>query len=358
MSAAREGTPELPQPSGTGLGAVVGQNVVLRALGQAIERARLPHALLFSGPEGVGKATTALLLAQALNCRVAGPRDACGTCTSCSKIARGIHPDFYWLAPTPRNIKIAQVREVIGAAGYRPHEGLRRVVVIDGAHTMQGAAQNAFLKTLEEPPPSTSIILVTHAPGTLLPTVRSRCQTLRFSPVGQEAVRAYLEQQMDMPPAEARLRAALTPGSIGSALALDIEAYGSLLDTVVEALRLSQGGGGGVVAAADSLANAGHGEVATQRAASTLRIGRDVLRDLLVVTTQANADLVNAEQREAWLAWSAEVTSDGVVEALRALNVGIERFTTGITPNIKMALEQTLVEVGRALAGVPGRTSA
>jgi len=358
MSASKETATELPRPIGSGLSAVVGQEIVQQALQRAIERSRLPHALLFTGPQGVGKATTALLLAQALNCRASGPVDTCGECISCSKIARGIHPDVMWIAPTPRIIRIEQIREAITAIGYRPHEGKRRVVIVDEAHAMQGPAQNAFLKTLEEPPASTSIVLVTPAPGSLLPTVQSRCQTLRFSPIGQETVREYLEQQMQMPAEEARLRAALTPGSIGGALALDLDDYGALLETVVEALRLCQHGGGGVVAAADSLASAGHGETATQRAASTLRIGRDVLRDLLVVTTRADgAGLVNSAQRDAWIAWGREVDSDGVIEALQALNVGIERFTTGITPNIKMAMEQTLVEIGGALAGTGQRAA-
>jgi len=358
MSAAKETATELPRPIGTGFSAVVGQEIVLQALQRAIERERLPHALLFAGPQGVGKATTALLLAQALNCQVAGPVDTCGECVSCSKIARGIHPDVVWIAPVPRIIKIGQIRELISAIGYRPHEGKRRIVILDDAHAMQGPAQNAFLKTLEEPPASTSIILVTPAPGSLLPTVQSRCQTLRFSPVGQDIVRDYLERQMELPAEEARLRAALTPGSIGGALALDLDAYEALLETVVEALRLCQHGGGGVVAAADSLASAGHGETATQRAASTLRIGRDVLRDLLVVTTQAEgAALVNSAQRDAWVAWGREVDSDGVIDALQALNTGIERFTTGIQPNIKMAMEQTLIEIGGALASA-GRRAA
>ncbi len=358
MSPAKETESGLPLPIGSGLDAVVGQEIVLQALRRAIERDRLPHALLFSGAQGIGKATTALLLAQALNCPVAGPVDTCGECISCSKIARGIHPDVVWVAPMPRIIKIGQIRELIAAVGYRPHEGQRRVIVIDNAHAMQGPAQNAFLKTLEEPPPSTTIVLVTPAPGSLLPTVQSRCQTLRFSPVGQEVVREYLEQQMELPAEEARLRAALTPGSIGGALALDLDAYGALLETVVEALRLCQHGGGGVVAAADSLASSGHGETATQRAASTLRIGRDVLRDLLVVTTQADgADLVNSAKREAWVAWASEVNSDGVINALQALNVGIERFTTGIQPNIKMAMEQTLIEIGGALASTGQRAA-
>jgi len=369
MSDTKEPATELPRPVGSGLGAVVGQGIVMRALRRAIERDRLPHALLFSGPQGVGKATTALLLAQALNCRVAGPVDTCGECVSCSKIGRGIHPDILWIAPMPRVIKVGQItprpnspippaRTVTSFVGLAPYEGRKKVIVIRGAHAMNETAQNVLLKTLEEPPPSSILVLTTMAPGSLLPTVVSRCQTLRFSPVGQETVREYLEQQMQLPAEEARLRAALTPGSIGGALALDLDAYGTLLETVVGALRLSQHGGGGVVAAADSLAGSGHGETATQRAASTLRIGRDVLRDLLVVTSQAEGtDLVNSSQREAWVAWARDLDSEGVIDALQALNVGIERFTTGIQPNIKMALEQTLIEVGSALAGAGQRAA-
>ena len=105
MSAAKEDATDLPRPIGNGLAAVVGQEIVLQALQRAIGRDRLSHALLFAGPQGVGKATTALLLAQALNCQTAGPVDACGECVSCSKIARGIHPDVVWNAPSPRIIK-------------------------------------------------------------------------------------------------------------------------------------------------------------------------------------------------------------------------------------------------------------
>jgi DNA polymerase-3 subunit delta' len=369
MSADQETEILAPTPIGHGMSAVVGQTVVLTALHTAIERGRLPHALLFTGPEGVGKATTALLLAQAVNCAAAGPSDACGECPSCSRIARGIHPDVLWVAPDPKIIRIGQItprpgsplpplRTVTQFLGYTPYEGNRRVVVIDGAHAMQAPAQNALLKTLEEPPASALLILVTHAPGVLLPTVLSRCQSLRFARVGQDAVRQYLEERLDQPPEEARLRAALTAGSIGNALTLDLDAYATLLETVVEALRMSQSGGGGVVAAADTLANAGYGETATQRAASVLRVGRDVLRDLLVVAAGAeSAGLVNATQREAWVAWAREVDDEGVIAALRALNTGVERFTTGIQPNIKMALEQTLIEVGAGLARAPKRVT-
>ncbi|NKB87329.1 MAG: DNA polymerase III subunit delta' [Acidobacteria bacterium] len=354
----------LPTPPAAGFDGIVGQSVVIRALQQAMERDRLHHALLLAGPEGIGKATTALVLAQALNCGAGGPRQACGTCVSCGKIARGLHPDVLWVGPDPKSIRVRQItprsqspvpagQTVTVFVGYTPYEGNRRVVVIDAAHTMNPEAQNALLKTLEEPPPSTTLVLVTAAPRALLPTVLSRCQELRLSRIGRDALCAYLETEHEMPADEARLRAALTPGSIGKALALDIESYTGVLEAVVECLRMTQSGGGGVVAAAETLANLGDGETATQRAASVLRVARDVMRDLLVVSTGANADLVNAEQREAWVAWAAEVDSEQVVAALRAINDGIERFTTGIQPNIKMAFERTLVQVGESLSPGP-----
>jgi DNA polymerase-3 subunit delta' len=277
--------------------------------------------------------------------------DACGRCASCDRIARGIHPDVLWSAPSPRFIDIGTIRQLSKAVGYAPHEGRRRVVVIDDAQAMKPPAQNAFLKTLEEPPASSLIILVTPTPGSLLATVRSRCQSLRFSPVPLPQVREYLERHQQMDAGEARLRASLAPGSIGAAIAVDLDAYARLLEIVVDALRLASAGGGGIVAAADELAGAGAGETATQRAASTLFAARDVLRDLLVVSSGADLNtLVNIDRIEAWRAWAAEVDPGGVAEALGAVNAGIERLVgPGIQPNIKMSLERTLIDVFRAL---------
>lgn len=325
---------------------------MVAALRSALGRGRLPHALLFGGPNGVGKATCAGILTQAVNCRESGPLDACGRCVPCRKISRGLHPDVMWVAPAPREIKIAQTRAVADQLAYRPHEGVRRVVVIDEAHRMNAAAQNALLKTLEEPPGNALLVLVSSAPRGLLQTVRSRCQSLAFSPVPQPAVRSYLESTHAMSSSEAQLRAALAPGSIGAALAINPEAYTKLLEAVVSALRLAQAGGAGVIAAADSLAALGSGETATQKAAATLVVGRDVLRDLLVVATGAEqATLVNAEQLEAWQAWAAELDPEAVAAALGAISAGIERITGPIQPNIKLALEKTLFEVGDALEG-------
>ena len=352
----RENAP--PRAAGFGFAAIVGQPATLKALQQALSSDRLPHALLFAGPPGVGKATIAGVLSQALNCPVAGPTDACGTCVSCSKISRGLHPDVLWVRPEPRQIKIGRIRKVNAAVGYAPHEARRRVVVIDEAHTMNDSAQNAFLKTLEEPPASSTLILVTSAPGSLLPTVRSRCQSLRLGPVPLPAVREHLERALAMDPTEARLRASLTPGSLGGALALDLDAYAKLLEQVVHALRLAQSGGAGVVTAAEALAGLGHGDTATQKAISTLEVARDVFRDLLVVASGADeSTLVNAAQTDTWQAWARELTPDATAAALASLNEGIDRLGGRPQPSVRLSLEHTLFGLAEALEDSAARAT-
>src|SRR5262245_20269333 len=169
---------------------LTGNRRLLDLLARSIERNSLPPSLIFEGPEGAGTRDTAVAVAQALNCVEGGP-DACGKCAPCRKIARGVHPDVLIVEPGDSgSIKIEQVRDIADRANYRPFEGRRRVIVVDDADALVAAAQNALLKTLEEPPPTSVFILVTARPDVLLPTVRSRCIRLRFAAGAAEAVDA------------------------------------------------------------------------------------------------------------------------------------------------------------------------
>jgi DNA polymerase-3 subunit delta' len=204
---------------------IVGHRRVLGLLSRAVARDTLPPSLLLAGPAGVGKRTAALALAQAVNCLepIAGggfERDACGACQACRRIQRGVHPDVIVIEPVETGkIRIDQVREVIDRAGYRPFEGRRRVVVVDEADALVEPAQNALLKTLEEPPPASIFVLVSSLPDALLSTVRSRCPRLRLGELPASEVAEALIRDHGYAEAEARAAAAEAGGSIGRALA-------------------------------------------------------------------------------------------------------------------------------------------
>src|SRR5438093_11186030 len=204
---------------------VIGHRKLVALLSRSIERDSIPPSLIFAGPAGVGKRLVALASAQALNCLDPlrrNPRtpdeieyDACGVCAACTRIERGFHPDVLVIEPGDSgSIKVDPIRDAIERTGYRPFEGRRRVVIIDEADALGPQAQNALLKTLEEPPSASVFILVSARADSLLPTVQSRCPRLRFHQLGPEDVAAALIRQGKSEP-EAHATAALADGSIG-----------------------------------------------------------------------------------------------------------------------------------------------
>lgn len=206
---------------------IVGHQRIKGLLAGAVKRGSVPPTLLFAGPSGVGKRLVAQATAAALNCLSPMeniedlPFDACGECRACDRIARGMHVEVSRLEPDDMGaIKIDAVRDVLERTGFRPFEGRRRVVIIDHADALLDASQNALLKSLEEPPPSTIFILTTSVPSALLPTVRSRCMRLRFGRLTAGEVAEVLTRDPDISPKDAKAAAALADGSVGQALAL------------------------------------------------------------------------------------------------------------------------------------------
>jgi DNA polymerase III subunit delta' len=197
---------------------------------------RMHHALLLTGPSGIGKRSLALALTGIFNCtrRADGQlADMCGECSSCRKIRQGFHPDVMVVEPegsgTVKTIKIAQIREIQKAASTKPFEGRWRVVIIDDAHKMGDEASNALLKTLEEPMGQMRLVLVTPQPQLLLGTILSRCQVLRMGALKQEVVERLLAAQVEPgkhTDALLAVAAGYAEGSVGRAL--EVLASGTL----------------------------------------------------------------------------------------------------------------------------------
>ena len=201
---------------------IVGHQGQIELLRRAVRRERLHHAYLFVGPEGAGKRTVATALAAAVQCPEAAG-DACGECPSCRCIDDRNHPDVHWLEQRKgkRDITIEQVRELQRELALHRFSGKKKVAVIDPLTLLNLHAQNALLKTLEEPPGDSLLLLIAGSTGGVLPTVLSRCLRLRFSPLTVEQAAAVVARRKDLPEDRALLLAALGYGSLGKALAGD-----------------------------------------------------------------------------------------------------------------------------------------
>ncbi len=314
---------------------LIGNDEVKDSLRRLLATGRATGSLLFTGEEGVGKKLFALELAKVLNCRNRigannqtqdqKPKtkdlalDACDECSACKRIERSTfasfgkddddknrliwseHTDVAMARPYKNIIRVPVMRELEREANFRPFEGAARVFIIEDADYMNEQAANALLKTLEEPAPTTHLILTTSNPTALLPTIRSRCQVIRFAPIPHEQIEKFLIEKEAMPAADARLLARTSRGSLGRALATDIESYRDRRDAmlaVLTALSLS-GDRVQLLHSAEALATAKDRDDYEQR----LDVLESLIRDAWALAlghaseTIANVDLINHVQK-------------------------------------------------------------
>lgn len=203
---------------------IFGHEKQIAILKSVIENNRIPHAYLFYGMPGVGKHTTAGHFARALNCRQKGT-DACDRCPSCLKAIHGNHPDIITVKADGQFIRIKDIRDLQERMTFKPFGGGRRIILVVDADRMNIEAANALLKTLEEPSPSNTMILLTSRPHMLPMTILSRCQHVRFNPLPAVSIASFLKERMFLDDNAANLLASSSGGSIGRAQEMNGESY-------------------------------------------------------------------------------------------------------------------------------------
>ena len=315
----------------------------------------LAHAYLFHGDEHIGKKLVAIRFAQAIDCEDGDGTDACGACRSCRQIESRTHPDFLLIEPDREmanpQIKIEQIRELEAQIVYQPLVGRKKIFMIDDADRMTLGAANALLKTLEEPPAHSILLLVSSRPSALPATVRSRCQSIRFAPPAATQIEAALILAREIPPADARLLAAASQSKLGAALTMDPSELRSKLEELCNLVApKTLRSAAAVLTAAEALHKADRGP-------EVLDWLSQWVRDLLLVRIGAGQDhLIHAEQLAALQSAARGAAPErlaGLLDEIDALQRSASRNL-----NLQMALESVLLRLREALGLATGAVPA
>lgn len=363
-----------------GFESFLGNSQALDTVRQMLRTERVPGALLFAGPEGVGKKTLALMLAQALLCERRGPGDDdfCGVCSRCAKsrqmIAaasedierrRGIKDavrrvegltyfDLQLIEPLTRFILIEQVRQLRNVAYTRPFEFPRRIFVLNQAQAVHWQAVDLLLKVLEEPPETTTLILVCPNAFELRPTLRSRCRRVQFRPVEEQVLLNLVPQEGQASESQRRLAARLSAGSVAKARAFDAQEFlrrrrpwVDWLDGVtsrpLEAMASAEWKG---------IFEAGHALTEDrEEMEETLRIGQALLRDLMVYhLTGKESELANTDLLPRIQVWVPRLGLAGIIQLKEGLDQAYRLQTRNV--NLQLGLDALAANLLETLAGV------
>lgn len=329
-----------------GFESIIEQDLPVRILTTFLKYGTIPHALLFTGIEGVGKESTALAFAMACNCsgQDSDPGQPesdipCGHCKSCRKIEAGNHPDIIRVTPSGPFIKISQIRSLCQTLAMKPYEAKKRVVIITGAQGMNPAAGNAFLKMLEEPPLKTILILLATHTSDLLPTIVSRCQQIRFKPISREKLESVLVDEHGINPGEAMILTTMAGGSISRALQMHQAQWVNRRKWLINEMEaLTSGPVNRLLAFGEQLSKN------KDSLQDSLEVMKSWLRDLVVSQMNAeriiNRDLIPEIQHVAQKMSVSELLDkiDTIQETQNAIHTGT---------NLRLAMEAMLLKLAQ-----------
>lgn len=316
------------------LPSIIGHDRILERLHHAIDRGTLHHAYLFEGPQGLGKATVATYLAMAVNCQ-ADDRP-CGSCPSCVHIRNENHPDVIYVRPEENRasatISVAAIREVVRKTGYHRYDAQRRVIIIDPAEAMPAPTANALLKTLEEPPEGTGFVLIATHSSSLLPTIVSRCQRIRFSPVDNRALSKWLASKGVSEPDPIISRAQGCPGR-----ALDLLDGGleNRRDTRGKMLTILQADLDQLYGWSKDLCE-GDRQKWMPAAEHYLEITEELLRDVVIRGSGSKLAPINSDIPDIITEWTQKLWPSGVEGCTRVVSETRENLRANITGKTAM----------------------
>lgn len=320
-----------------GFSEIIGHQKPLETLRAALANGRLHHAYLMLGPEGVGKRTIALSLAKAIHCNEI-ENDYCGNCPNCSRIQSGNHPDVRTIEPGAgkKEIGIQQIREMEKELNLRAFSG-KKIAIIDPATLMNMSAQNALLKTLEEPPRDCLLILVASNAGRLLPTLRSRCLRISFGLLPRDLIAGFLAAKRAVTSDDAQFIAAISMGSLGTALELGREELVEQRRNWIETMRsLTLGDYRAALNAAEALSGS------REESLRFLAWVETWYRDLLVYSvTQNVSELINLDIASTIQQKSAASELERILLALGQTAGAAARIQRNL--NRRMVLEELFI---------------
>jgi DNA polymerase-3 subunit delta' len=327
---------------------ITGHGWAANMLQQHIASDNLRHAYLFSGPTGVGRRTLALRFAQAVNCtQPPAPGDACGKCRTCRQIERMQHTDLTVVQREENGtvLKVKQIRELQHTLSLSPYEGGYRIALLLRFEEANANAQNALLKTLEEPNPKVLLLLTTDDPQNLLPTIPSRCELLRLRPMAMDDLADALVSQENLSKDKAELIAHISAGRVGFAkqMAGDAEMLKKRKQWMDDMLTLLPAGRTERFHYSQKLTRVGKKD--RGQAKNTLLEGMaywlSFWRDVLLVSTESGTQITNIDLRESIHRAAKEVIPQDAARAVSALERAFRRIQTA---NLQLMLDVILLD--------------